>query len=442
MGMIGRGVKNAFRNVIRTVSIVFILAISIALVLIMFLSLKAVQAKIDSVKGSMGNTVTVSPAGVRGFEGGGELLTTSSLNTISALSHVAKASGTLTDRLTPGQNTSLTASLEPGSFGRRQQSSQTEGRMPNNLSMPITVTSTNDLTNTQALNINELKVTSGASFDGKTSNNIALIGADLANKNNLKVGSVFKAYNTDITVAGIFDSGNRFTNSSLLMPIKAVQKLSGQTDQVSNINVQVDSVDNISSVQTEIKGKLGDKADVVSSIDTVKEAVKPLENIKTISIYSLLGSLVAGSVIIFLTMLMIVRERRREIGVLKAIGASNVNVTAQFVVESLTLTIMSSVLGIIGGFAFSNPVLKALVSNSISTASNGQGPRPGGGGFMSRLSGAMPGVQNTLRDIQAVIGYEVILYGILAALIIAVIGSAIPAYFIAKIRPAEIMRTD
>ena len=35
---------------------------------------------------------------------------------------------------------------------------------------------------------------------------------------------------------------------------------------------------------------------------------------------------VAGAIIIFLTMMMIVRERRREIGVLKAIGASNVNV--------------------------------------------------------------------------------------------------------------------
>ena len=41
----------------------------------MLLSLKAVDARIDDVKSSVGNTLTVSPAGARGFQGGGEPLT-------------------------------------------------------------------------------------------------------------------------------------------------------------------------------------------------------------------------------------------------------------------------------------------------------------------------------------------------------------------------------
>ena len=97
-------------------------------------------------------------------------------------------------------------------------------------------------------------------------------------------------------------------------------------------------MDSVSSVQSDIQKKLGDKADVVSQQDSSGEAIKPLENIKTISLYSLIGALVAGSVIIFLTMIMIVRERRREIGVLKAIGASNIIITIQFVIESLVST--------------------------------------------------------------------------------------------------------
>ena len=61
-----RGVKNAFRNTIRSISITAILALTIALALVMLLSLKAVQARIDDVKASVGNTITVSPAGARG----------------------------------------------------------------------------------------------------------------------------------------------------------------------------------------------------------------------------------------------------------------------------------------------------------------------------------------------------------------------------------------
>ena len=52
MGTIIRGVKNAFRNSIRTTSIVLILSISITMALVMLESLKTVQGKIDSVKSS------------------------------------------------------------------------------------------------------------------------------------------------------------------------------------------------------------------------------------------------------------------------------------------------------------------------------------------------------------------------------------------------------
>ena len=62
MSVTSRGVKNAFRNTIRSISITAILALTIALALVMLLSLKAVQARIDDVKSNVGNTITVTPA--------------------------------------------------------------------------------------------------------------------------------------------------------------------------------------------------------------------------------------------------------------------------------------------------------------------------------------------------------------------------------------------
>lgn len=461
MGVISRGFKNAFRNTIRTVSITFILGLSVAMALIMLLALKTVDSKINSVKSSIGNTITVSPAGVRGFEGGGELLTTQNATDIGTIEHVTKVKTTITDRLTKDSNTSLDSAVEPGSFGNRQQrqssrSNQSEPTPPEgntagtgkNFTMPITLTGVNEIS-AAAVNGSQLTITSGDKFDSTTSENVAIIGSELATKNSLTVGSTFQVYSTDIKVVGIYDAGNKFANAGVIMPFKSVQTLTGQTDQVNSITVQTDSIDSQASVVTAIKEKLGsDKVDVVSSEDSSKNAITPLENIKTISLYSLIGSLVAGSVIILLTMIMIVRERRREIGVLKAIGSSNIKIVSQFTVESLVLTIMSSVLGILLGIIFSNPVLKVLVNNSESTGTTMGGPGgsggaggPGGGfgGGMMRLGENAVGA---LRDIHAVINYEIVLYGLLAAIVIAIIGSAIPSFFISKIRPAEVMRAE
>jgi len=459
MGMINRGIKNVFRNGIRTIAIVFILAVSISMALVMFMALKTVNGKIDSVKSSIGNTITVSPAGIRGFEGGGTLLTQENANTIKSLANVSSVTETLTDRLRnensatsnfPGGDTSsnsttnLNSSIEPGSFGNRQrnfenqsQDTSTSANVSTQVpSMPISITGVNKISNA-ALSVSEFNLTSGEKIDPTSSENVAMVGKDLAEKNSLSVGSTFTAYGQTIKVAGIYDTGNTFTNGSIIMPIKTVQNLSSQTDQINSIIVETDSIDSVSPVQTAIKEKLGSSVDVTSSQDRSSQAIEPLQNIKTISFYSLVGALVAGAIIIFLVMVMIVRERRREIGVLKAIGASNVVVTGQFVSEALTLTLISSVLGVILGIVLSNPILKVLVSNSQSTSSS---PGEGGPGRMMRMG--IEGVGNTLNNLHAVVGIDILLYGLSAALIIAVVGSAVPSFLISKIRPAEVMRAE
>lgn len=461
MGAISRGVKNAFRNGVRSTSVILILSIAIGMTLIMFMSLKAVQSKIDSVKSSIGNTITVSPAGVRGFEGGGTLLSAQNVTDIQALPHVSSSTSILSDRLSlpgstqPSRNgststsvvtntTNLTSPITPGSFGNRQRSTTTGETPPANFTMPVQVTGISDLSSTNflsALGVSQFNVTAGSKIDATSSSNIAMVGQDLATKNSLTVGSTFQAYGQNVTVSGIFDGGSAFTNATVVMPIQSLQTLSAQSGQIDSIIVNADSIDSVSSVKDAITSKLGaTTVDVSTQQDQSNNAIAPLENIKSISLYSLIGSMVAGAVILFLTMVMIVRERRREIGVLKAIGASNILVSTQFVIEALVLTIMSSVIGIIAGSLLSNSVLKVLVTNNESTA--GQGARAGGGAMMRFGAGIAGGAQGALRNLTANVGWEIILYGVGAAIIIAVIGSAIPAFIIAKIRPAEVMRAE
>jgi putative ABC transport system permease protein len=471
MSVTARGIKNAFRNTIRSISITAILALTIALALVMLLSLKAVQSRIDDVKSNVGTTLTVTPAGSQGFQGGGEPLTAAQITKIQHTPHVKAVASTLDDRWTtegttaptgPGGDTgtagttNLQSSIDPGTLGNRFGGSTNNGssgaqNLPANFSLPITVTGTTAPGSTQVSGVNSFKLTAGTNIDGASTDYVALVGKDLAAKNNLSVGSTFTAYGQTITVQGIYDTGNTFTNGGVIMPLPALQQLSSQPGDVTSALVAVDSVDNLDATSTALKATLGSSADVVSDQTASASTLSSLDNVKTIATYSLIGALVAGAVIIFLSMLMIVRERRREIGVLKAIGSSNAKISWQFVTEALTLTSMAALVGIVAGVILSNPVLDALVSGSSNSATNafpgpgGGGPPGGGGGRIAISGGLSRGVTqfgDVLSNVHATVGYSILLYGLLAAVFIAVVGTAFPSWLIAKVRPAEVMRTE
>ncbi|MCA9324940.1 FtsX-like permease family protein [Candidatus Saccharibacteria bacterium] len=468
-----RGIRNAFRNVIRSVSITVILGLSVGLALSMLIANQAVKQKIESVKSSVGNTVTVSPAGIRGFEGGGSALTQTQMDKISALAHVTAINETLSDRLS-SSDTDLESAIELGNFGGRfaENSSNSSSSSSSNSSSSaqtppdfadrgsqITVVGTTNPTDlSSTMGGGTFTLSSGRVFASNSSASVAVLGKAIASKNDLKVGSTFKAYGKTITVVGIFDGGNTFANNQVLMPLKTVQTLSDQVGQVNSAVVTIDSVTNVTGVSKTISSTLGsDSVDVTSSVETTEAAISSLKNIQTISLYSLIGAVVAGAVIILLTMIMIVRERRREIGVFKAIGASNVKVMWQFMSEAITLTLAGALVGIALGVVAAKPITNMLVTNNTATStSTSQGP--GGGPPSSTGSGgatqsqSRPGfgfggraanfVGGSISDINANVGWSIIADGLIVALIIAVAGSGVATLFIAKVRPAEVMRSE
>src|ERR1700694_2082608 len=101
------------------------------------------------------------------------------------------------------------------------------------------------------------------------------------------------------------------------MPLPTLQRLSNQVGDVTSSIVQVDSITKVPGTVSAIQAVLGSAADVVSQQDRSNQALAPLENIRTISLYSLIGAVVAGAIIILLNMLMIVRERWRGLGEFK-----------------------------------------------------------------------------------------------------------------------------
>ncbi len=456
----------------------------------MLIAHQAVAKKISDAKSSIGNTIIIAPAGFNAQSQANNALTTSQLSKVESLPHITNVTETLTDRLT------TIGSTQPsfGRFGGGSSNSSTSGQtslkspttidmnsgsgggrrffinggdtsnLPTSFSLPITFIGTNDPTNlgNLASGTGTITITSDKTIDGSSDSNDAMISQSMASKNNLKVGSTFTAYGKMLTVAGIFTSSTQTGGDAVIVSLPAEQRLSGQSGDVTNAVATVDSADNLGSTTTAIKNMLGSSADVTNSQDTVNQAVQPLNSVKSIALYSLIGAIIAGSLIILLTMIMIVRERRREIGILKAIGASDSRVIFQFMSEAVTLTIAGALIGIIIGIIGSNPVTNTLVSSAASSSSTTSSAT---GGFASRQSGgfAGPGGQgfeartttgrsffgrnansltNSVRNVHANVGWSILAYGLGAAVLIAVIGSSLAGWLIARVRPSEVMRTE
>ncbi len=280
----------------------------------------------------------------------------------------------------------------------------------------------------------------------ETDTNSALVGKNLAAKNNLSPGATFKAYGETFTVVGIVDLGTAFGNDVVYIPLAKAQALSEAGNEITNAVVTADSVDNVEAVAGSIKETLGtDKVDVTTSEENTLTAVESLRSVEKVSIIGFIIALGTAGIIIFLTMLMIVRERRREIGVLKAIGGSNRTIVTQFVVEAIVLVAIGAVLGFGVAAASSNSIAGALVNSNTNTTSqsNTDRPSPGGGNFRAiGPGGDVSSAKDLIGNVTTNVSVKSLGYGLLAAIGVAIIGSAIPAWFITKIRPAEVLRGE
>ncbi|TQJ35708.1 ABC transporter permease [Arthrobacter sp. SLBN-122] len=486
MSVLARSVGNAFRNKVRTAAVVAVLAVAIGLALAMLVANQAVGAKVQELNASVGTVLTINPAGGQGFEGGGEPLTTDQAATADGVPNVSAVVGTSSLRLRnateaaaqaaagqagqtgqtgpggqagqggPGGQTaatlttSLTAAVDAGTLGNRnQQANGTTGATGSTQqpvrSLPITATGIGAEVDTTGKALN---ITQGSGLgDYSTTSTAALLGTTLAEKNNLTVGSTFTINDQAYTVSGLFDAGTTFGNNAVYVTLPTAQALAGTPGELSSMIVTVNSTDNVAAAKTALQTALGaDKADVTQG-QNLQTAVSSLDSVKNISFIAFVAALGTAGLIILLIMVMLVRERRREIGVLKAIGAPNRTIGLQFVLEALVLAALGSAVGAaIASFA-SGGIASALISSNTTTtaATTGRGfpgGAGGGAGFPGGQGGPFSGASQLLNSVTASASPGVIAAGIAAVFGVAITGALVPALLTARIRPIEVLRGE
>ena len=137
-------------------------------------------------------------------------------------------------------------------------------------------------------------------------------------------------------VIGIYTTANDFGDNHVFIPIDAFRETYRPGTKLSKIFVTVDSVANVEQVVKELKAL--PEADVVTTPESVSTARTTLGSLSVASAYAAVMLFAIGAVLVVFVMILSTRERIREIGTLKAIGASNREVVVQFLAEAVALS--------------------------------------------------------------------------------------------------------
>ncbi len=195
---------------------------------------------------------------------------------------------------------------------------------------------------------------------------VAIIGKSLAIKlfaENVPIGRSFRLRGQSFLVRGVFEDfpTNPLLltvdfNGAIFVPYGAAKNLLNSPPPIYQIFAKTLKTDDVDEVGARLTNNLlnahaGQADFTVLSRDENIEATGGLLQIITQVVAAIAGvSLLIGGVGIMNIMLVAVTERTREIGIRKAVGATNRQIRSQFVIEAGLLSLVGGIVGVLGAY--------------------------------------------------------------------------------------------
>ena len=235
------------------------------------------------------------------------------------------------------------------------------------------------------LQVQNLSIAEGdpiTQYQYEKSMRVALIGTSVREtlfSDSDPVGQTIRMGNTTFLVTGVLASKGASmmgsTDDVILVPLTTLQGMMARSRTasgehiVSSITVKVMDEDRMAEVKNGIVGLLqyrhqiplgGEDDFTVTSMDDLTSTISSAMNQMTLLLGAIAGiSLLVGGIGVMNIMLVSVMERRREIGIRKALGAREMDIWGQFLLDSALLTLTGGIIGVALGWG-----LSYLISNS------------------------------------------------------------------------------
>jgi putative ABC transport system permease protein len=235
--------------------------------------------------------------------------------------------------------------------------------------------------------------------------NSLLISNTLAQETGLGIGDTITlpaaAGTMEFTIIGITAGRPPLGSEELIVPLAAAQTLFNLPGQISTIEAKFSAGSDAVAIRQAVQDRLG-SAYQLDSTDSGSEFATAMQ--AAVFVFNMFGivAVTLGGFIIFITFRTVVVERRRDIGMLRAIGASRKTILSIILMESLVLGIIGTALGVVMGVLLANGILVGLqpvIESFLHTSIGGPSFAPlvialaiGMGLGMTLLAGLMPAV--------------------------------------------------
>ena len=219
-----------------------------------------------------------------------------------------------------------------------------------------------------------------------------------------------------VRVAAVFRSGLfEYDSTWIYLPLETASAFSGATHAASVISVQVANIYDVKSTEAKVKQALG--SDFVA-VDW-QEANRPL--FTALALERRIGIVIIALIVfiaalnITTTLILVVVERRRDIAILNALGATSKSIMSIFVIEGALVGVVGAAIGVLLGAA------AIVIANRYQLIS-------------------LPADVYSISNVPLSLNLRDISLAALTALVLSVIATVYPAQAAARIRPAEMLR--